>query len=73
MSEWIKTSERLPIYPENFLAFRNGHIYFMSRFLPDNLDSETLYFDAMYITGDINKVPYDDVTHWMPLPAPPES
>lgn len=64
MSEWIKCSDRLPEANKAVLAFRLGAIvgFYMK---PDGL----WYQDGFCIKQHNG---FDDVTHWMPLPAPPE-
>lgn len=63
MSEWIKCSERLP---------ENGHpvITFSKSTQKYNM---LIYGSGMFLNfrQDVTET-YPQVTHWMPLPNPPE-
>lgn len=64
MSKWIKVSDRLPRYDTSVLAVRAGNVCNMGM-CPNGL----WYTDGYGI--EVKKY-YDDITHWMPLPAAPE-
>lgn len=62
---WIKCSERLPGEYDCVIVFTP----------PDDVRTAWLRYDDEcnkgYYFTDIN-IPYDFVTHWRPLPQPPE-
>jgi len=65
MSEWIKCSERLPgdkDYANNLVLYENMLMCIVA-YYDDNRDS-------WYSTETATNV--ENVTHWMPLPSPPE-
>ena len=61
--EWISVEDRLPLEDEPVIAWNGEHIEkaFIMRF--DNGLPVWSYYDWMEWEG---------VTHWMPLPSPPE-
>ena len=61
MSEWISVEDKLPQEKVRVLLFDNGGFGIMS----GRLGSA-----GWYLEGDLDK--YANVTHWMPLPEPPE-
>lgn len=72
MSEWISVEGRRPQYGEPVLVVANGFVQSIT-FMRDGDDHcqdwyEPFYFDR----GDECKIPWDKVTHWMPLPEPPK-
>jgi len=62
MSEWISVKDRLPKENEEVLAF-SGFIFYA---LNVNHLYENGFFDL------VEEIVYQNVTHWMPLPNPPE-
>jgi hypothetical protein len=67
---WIPTNERLPRIAERVLVYNKqvGRVY-EAELQPFGLDSKTLYWRQAF-TCLYAKMAF--VTHWMPLPAPPE-
>ena len=62
MSEWISVKDRFPKENEEVLAFA-GFIFYAK------------YVHPLYPHGFfdlIEELIYQNVTHWMPLPNPPE-
>lgn len=63
MSEWIKCSERMPDYFVDVLITDGEHV-------------ELNWWDGVewdcWAERNSDMRTYDDVTHWMPLPEPPE-
>lgn len=69
MSEWIKCSDRLPEINGNYLVYDGEEIWMTSykwHRKEGNILGFGLFFktDPPYVSGEI--------THWMPLPKPPE-
>lgn len=64
MGEWIKCSEQMPDYFVDVLVSDGGNVEVMWR------NCYGLW--GCCVDGDDRKVCPDDVTHWMPLPEPPE-
>lgn len=64
MTDWIKTSERLPNHNEYVLAF-NGHDMCVCWV---NIG----YTDYLFMYGTSSRQQFKNVTHWMPLPEIPE-
>lgn len=66
MSEWISCSERLPSDDDEVLIHEHGCVYYGN------------YINGKFITqayssmGECDDWVYYNVTHWMPLPLPPE-
>ena len=77
LPEWIPVSERLPDFNEEVLIYAIG---IEDGFSPVVAISETYIFQVLPISnGTIEwRDPWDffsknyEVTHWMPLPQPPE-
>lgn len=61
MGGWIKCSERMPEELEDVLV-------------TDGRSVEVMYlrFSLWYVTSPDSAICGDEVTHWMPLPEPPE-
>lgn len=59
MSEWISVEDRLPTDAKEVLVFTSY---------------KQMWIDIYCIWGDENAPSWgdDNVTHWMPLPEPPE-
>lgn len=74
MGEWIKCSERMPDAETPVLALLNGEIRVAEIRWDMPTHEETYrpfwYWDDPYDDGQ----PWEvfDITHWMPLPEPPE-
>ena len=68
MGEWIKCSERMPENTQMLLAFSQGEIVAAYWNWVVNPIDYKKYRGFTYLSGSI----LDDVTHWMPLPEPPE-
>lgn len=74
--KWIPVTERLPENSKRVLAVhelveRYPWIEILRYGIPDNgISAKELCF---YYTGTNIDVPISRVTHWMPLPEPPES
>ena len=86
MSGWISVKDRLPEYPGHYLVCTSinywhggcmdvnvNHKYGKNG-TPVGYDGTTMsvidcYFDA---TGNWNRACNAHITHWMPLPEPPE-
>ena len=71
MNEWISVEERLPHRGVEVLAFGKRRIYTATLIGPDyyicelDVDNEWLHH--------IGNFYIEEVTHWMPLPEPPDS
>lgn len=61
MSKWVKCSERMPEELEDVLV-------------SDGRSVEVMYLrlGLWYVTSPDSAICGDEVTHWMPLPEPPE-
>ena len=59
-NEWVSVEERLPPKKQNVLAYS-----------PRSGIAEADYADGVWMQYRWSAV-MDDVTHWMPLPAPPD-
>ncbi|MCQ9484375.1 DUF551 domain-containing protein [Enterobacter cloacae] len=62
--EWIKCSERMPDETGDIIVVSDGIV--MSGISYSR--KKGFYLQALEYDAD---EPVDDVTHWMPLPAPP--
>ena len=72
MSQWINAKDRLPLRQEDVKNYASVVV------IAANSDNEVLVVEfEMGNTVEpwhAFKVPsYDNITHWMPLPTPPES
>ena len=66
---WISVDERLPDISSDVLIYCNGtHIAFLS--WEFDHDSETEFYVWQIHDGHFD---LDQVTHWQPLPEPPEN
>lgn len=86
LSPWVSVEERLPDKPGHYLICTNvnywhggcmdkneEHKYHESGTPIGYFGTTMSVLDCYYdITGDWNKVYNCHVTHWMPLPAPPD-
>lgn len=66
-SEWISVEERLPEYMENVIVFFSGINRAEGSVLP-RIDTSCRTYHLGFLLENI----YGPVTHWMPLPEPPE-
>ncbi|MFU6299416.1 DUF551 domain-containing protein [Pseudomonas aeruginosa] len=76
MSEWIKCSDRLPLEPDPTVIFESVRVL--------TSDREGNVRECEFARGGghlgipwacwstYNPLRTDDITHWMPLPAPPQ-
>lgn len=67
MSEWIKCSDRMPEVGTKVIAFRKGKKRNDGPFFAKTYN--TLGRPWRFIDGERCDI---GVTHWMPLPSPPE-
>jgi hypothetical protein len=66
---WIPTSERLPRIAERVLVYNKQ----VSQVYEAELKYWGLHIKTLYWWRESGKlVSMENVTHWMPLPAPPE-
>lgn len=63
---WIPVSERLPNKDNDVLTYETSKYVGVERIAIDRLEEEEKHPIWMYTTG------WFEVTHWMPLPEPPE-
>lgn len=72
MSEWIKCSDKYPHAGEAILIVVNGIVQDVT-FKYDYLCGVDEWF-APYFFDDVSdiSIPFNDVSHWMPLPEPPK-
>lgn len=63
MTEWVKCSDRLPEKDIGILIFWNGNVRMAE------LQNTGSHFD-FFVSGTFY-LDGEDVTHWMPLPEPP--
>lgn len=74
MSKWIKISERLPLELDETAFYRSEMVI-----VSNGTDVGFAVYEAGNDFGNLwrgfsKQSDYDgDVTHWMPLPAPPEA
>ncbi|EPV8688296.1 DUF551 domain-containing protein [Pseudomonas aeruginosa] len=67
MSEWIKVEDRMPTPNQTVLAYRKGKKASHGPFFVVAKNREIHPWE--YLDGDTCRM---NVTHWMPLPAPPQ-
>lgn len=65
MSEWISVKDRLP--EKNTVVL----VYFVKGIL-QLVDTAFFVSKSRWIDGDLRNWDDEFITHWMPLPAPPE-
>lgn len=61
---WIPVTERLPTGRDSVLALTGDCDIYVCDYIPSVKQFWTIPGDELHI---------DDITHWMPLPEPPES
>lgn len=67
MSKWIPVEERLPEIEEDVLCSRGNHIGRLMdvyTYMGDDKWEDTYGYSV--------RTEYEGITHWMPLPEPPE-
>ena len=65
-SKWIPVTERLPEKPGYYLTYWHGHSRPEGRVDVLNFDGTVFPWTTLW------KAVKNEVTHWMPLPQPPE-
>ncbi len=72
MTEWISVKDRLPKRETEVLGyFKHGKIYVVAQCSwRDNICNEWHFSPASY---DPDSAEFEELTHWMPLPNPPEN
>ena len=71
---WIDTNKELPPNDQNVLAVQGGNVHIMA-YATIVEDGVTYHAWAMVYGGLDGDPEWDDnyeVTHWMPIPSPPE-
>ena len=87
VQDWVSVKDRMPEYPGHYLVctsinywyggcmdINENHKYYPNG-TPVGYDGTTMsVLDCYYdVTGHWNRVCDSHVTHWMPLPEPPEA
>lgn len=75
---WIKCSDKLPEKAGEYLVYVSDEmwsgamiLWFTNDF--SRLDDDLFYPQGFYVNDpEYGRVEYKEVTHWMPLPEPPE-
>ena len=65
MSEWTRVDEMLPVRLGYYLCYLKRGITIVLHLKKYKNQPRKFYSGA-------NNIPFGDVTHWMPLPEPPE-
>lgn len=69
MSEWISVKDRLPENNDDITLHSMGLGVVNGYYWPLTVDSNSKFITH---SGDFGDGPREDITHWMPLPNPPE-
>ncbi len=72
MTEWIKCSERIPNLGEAVMISWNGENFDSDAFYDHSLSKWQTILEIIYDGEEIIGDPERKITHWMPLPKPPE-
>lgn len=79
--DWIKVNDRYPKDNDEYLVYIKGAMWSGIRILSFTKDFSTIddmannYYKKVPAFYELNSYGYtkhNDVTHWMPLPKPPE-
>lgn len=70
MSEWISVKDRLPEGEEDVLVHLTSKELVVGAFMTALIHDERFW--VLSRGGDFYACPQFGVTHWMPLPEPPE-
>jgi hypothetical protein len=71
--EWIDVETRLPELGEKVLICRYGNHILMGQLLYKELDAgDTIKVFCAFFKDKFTECERDSVTHWMPLPNPPQ-
>lgn len=72
--EWISIYDQMPSLNKQVLLFTKNGCFCGNRYI-DEKPRKTKWFDGDLTGWEVNNEAVDEdemVTHWMPLPAPPE-
>ena len=69
MSEWISIEDELPDEGDKIIAFSNGNVVFA--YYSSVWNDRATFRDPFMAQSDYGPEDLEDVTHWMPRPAPP--
>jgi hypothetical protein len=73
MSDWIDIFDRRPLYGEPVFLVCNGVTQNVTYML-NGSDHSSDWFEPYFFNHDDDcKFLWDNATHWMPLPAPPNA
>lgn len=73
MSEWISVDDRLPKEGQEVLFLAEDYTSPMICFGALRENSEYAFYDYSVVYSDGEYGECHNVTHWQPLPSPPES
>lgn len=72
MSEWISVFDSLPEYGDPVLIVANNVVQDVT-YMRDGADDVPDWFEPYHFEHDDNqKIRWDKITLWMPLPEPPQ-
>lgn len=72
MSEWISVKDKLPEKQIDVVFYSDPYEWWTGMFTPKNLGYDNDGFKYHQHWGDDGYHKIKNVTHWMPLPKPPE-